>query len=226
MISKLLRAYRREFYMMDHETFQKVRKIKWAWNSMWLIVIAGTIGAIWILISDNYYWGVMTALVALGCIVLKYADYRATKDYELHIKSKKNHIDKVIVFLRTVVGGVDLYDKKHIEMLVSELDEMIEKKDLIAKVMGGINGFVKSVVFPVTAYFAGILSHKFMELDVEYMFQWAITVVIWCFLVWVFFCLTKLYLEMEICGNREIAVCFRTDLKDILFLYFSEEEKE
>lgn len=125
MLNNLILAYRSKFYDWDSnkykELYSKNKAPFWVYLGFFFLFLC--------LIGYCVYSGSLVFLViSLLCtfIFIIVFDRFAVKQFQQIISRRKDHLNEVVLFLKTTIPENNLYNEKQIDELVNRLTQRIE----------------------------------------------------------------------------------------------------
>lgn len=219
MLDNLILAYRYEFYDWNIKKFIELySKNKMQFNILIGFIFVGLCTISYCIYTRSNLLMFIFLLAEIILIIL--ADRFAVKRWQQIVLGKKEHLSKVILFLKTSVTENDLYNEKQIDELIKRLTERIETRIPFNNFKSSLINFGKSIILPVITYIAGIYSSEFSKTDLNTVVTLAISIVLLLgcvFIIWDFVIqsLRKIYHR-----DYDAAIAFKEDLLDIKLLFF------
>lgn len=186
MLDNLVLAYRSEIYDWDlKETadfYKKNKKILWGFIVFVLAVIAA------IIYSVVFHASVWMLIILLVELVIGIAgDRLMVKRHQQFIFRKQDHINKVVLFLKTAIPDSDLFCKKRVEELINRLSNRIDIGAPFNKFKSSLCNFGKFIILPIITYIAGIYTANIRELEFVVVLTFAISFILiigLCYVTW------------------------------------------
>lgn len=219
LLDNLILAYRSKFYdwgLKEIVEFYKENK-KTFWGLIVFVLIAiATI--IYSLIHRTNVLLLVPVLIELNLGVA--IDRLMVKRHRQFISKKKEHINKVALFLKTAIPHKDLFSKKQVEELIARLSIRIDTGAPFHKFKVNLRNFGKTIVFPIITYIAGIYTTNIRELEFTMVLTWAISVILIIGLGYIMWGMLSQGLQKITSRNYDAAIAFKEDLLDIKLLFF------
>lgn len=223
MIDNLILAYRSKLYDWNlketTEFYKKNKKYFLCFIIFLIIIIAAMIYSL-----INRTSKLMLVLMFIELILGIASDRLMVKRHRQFISTRKEHINNVILFLKTAIPDKDLFSEKQVEELIDRLSVRIDSGAPFNKFKSNLNNFVKIIIFPIITYIAGIYTTNISELEFMVVLAWAISIILIIGLGYIMWSMLSQGIQKITCRNYDAAIALKEDLLDIKLLFFMNDK--
>lgn len=219
MLDNLILAYRNKFYDWNlKEAIEFYKKNKIIFLKIILVAFSLIITFIFSIINSTNV--PLVIFIGMEMIVGFVLDRRMVKKHQQYISKKEDHINNVIIFLKTVIPDHDLYSKRHVIELIDRLSMRIDADAPFRKYKIYLYNFGKNIVFPIITYIAGVYTTNVSTLEVKVVATWALVIVLIIGLGYIIVAMFFQMLQKIICRDYDASIALKEDLLDIQLLFF------
>lgn len=219
MLDNLILAYRSKFYDWNLketvEFYKNNKKIFWGFIVFIFITIAIIIYSL-----INRTTALLFFPFFLELILAIASDRLVVKRHRQFISTKKEHINDVILFLKTAIPDKDLLSKNQVEELIDRLSVRISTGAPFNKFKTHLSNFGKTIIFPIITYIAGLYTPSIRELEWMVVLVGAITIIFIIGLGYIMWGMLSQGIQKITCRNHDAAIALKEDLLDIKLLFF------
>lgn len=219
MLDNLILAYRSEFYDWNLKNFveflMKNKKLFWALITFILVIMATIIYSL-----INRTNVLMLVLLFIEFILVIAGDRRMVKRHRQFISAKKEHLNKVTLFLKTAIPDKDLFSEKQVEELIDRLSIRIDSGAPFNKFKSNLSNFGKVIIFPIITYIAGVYTTNISQVEFTVVIVWAISIILIIGLAYLMWGMLSQAIQEITCRDYDAAIALKEDLLDIKLLFF------